>query len=572
MSNTPVQSLAQSANQSGLSSSAPPAGPVAACPGTQAANENAVASTVYDYCDLSNAIIEWTNGTAAYSVTLDKRRRDEKVAPSVFNAYKGPLASHELVIEALADFRNETSQGGQVTATDGVKPLNVRAGGFNSSSHTSFQPAHPHVSIKGEGVDASAYGASQAEAKIALREWGAIGGSTTFGRLWPFGGKREYTIEAKSCGCPNGKPAVGDLRAHMVVFPYEEWKLTFGLGPILAGSAEAARNRMKKSGPGKSEVSTVYTIKKTVGSTETTSEKAYVGKDNYSESYKVKVADSKVLTSNTRELTESDNTWAAKPDLKDESDSELRKISIERSFGGLKVEFDVSENVKRIMKFKETVDDIKDVLGSVKLGWSISASYSILSGKISFGWGYRYPEGYREENRVYYVERVISVGGTCTFIDGKVEGMFGLEVDPWWAPVTVVAKIYVSIGVKVDLSASASIAYTNWATIHQKSSKGDSIDLGFASELSLELGAKAGGRAMGYGVDARLALEGKLTLDIKGKLTFSNPPSWIANVKSEEVKLVGEILTIGKTTDRYAFKPRVLIEAKDFVKDKKLWA
>ena len=216
----------------------------------------------------------------------------------------------------------------------------------------------------------------------------------------------------------------------------------------------------------------------------------------------------------------------------------------------------------------DTIEDLSKLFDGIPtVGWKIPTSFSFLQDEAFFEWGHRWPTDYIENNRVYYAERFLRVGGSVDLASGKVEVFFGVEIDPWWLDVYFVAKPYLEISAKVSISPSASFAVTNWA---DKDLDMDPIDLDAKVEIKAELGATEGGEAFGYGIRATLRLNSDLTLDVDGKIKRTGPEAK-ATLKSSGAHIVGEIISSNSRRRTYDFEPLEVIKAREFFTDKVLF-
>ena len=603
MSSAPVQQLASSAEQCGISSTASPAATVESCPFTSSEPPPAPAPppppsppppAKYEYCDLTKLQLDLACGDKQGQIVLTKPRRAEKPAASVDSDYVSALSRYDLVVEALGDAQDQTTANGKVSDSKDARPLNVTATAEGSPTHSHFGPAHPMTALRGGSISVTTH-AAPASAKIFAPS--PRGGRwTTWTGIWPFGDDRvvRHEVLAESCGKLR-PPQVGvrDLRMQLVVIPYEEWKISFGVTSkrSRSGAIEGERDYMAATdGQNPSRrTATSLTFKSSKSVTgaggkrlmaEDSDKYEFFGDGTEKHTSSQKLVRTNVLAGATLETKEESEKFSGPKTESKESGVQLNKITIEKKVAGRKVEADVQKTIDNLMKIKELVDGFKGLFESVKIGWSFSISYELFNGSMDFAFGNRWPAKYAEENRVYYVERFFGVGGSCTFFQGKVEGMFGLEIDPWLLPGSAMAKIYLALGIKVSATAMGSVYWTNEARANAADLKLD-ID----GAVTAELGGAFAGRIAGWSVEGRIAIEGEVTLKLAGALSTRDPPAMTYSVivgketavegqttpRYDAMRLVGEVVVVGDTTDRYAFDPIKLIEGKMYYKDEKLW-
>lgn len=530
-------------------------------------NQSPLAS--YQPCDLASLRVDWTDGSNTQTATIVSMRRREPLADSVPATYRAALKSHELVIEALSDVEELVYTYGeqQPQTSEDSKHLRVTVDPTYAYVHGDAPPKHPDLRLWASDSSLNQTAADSIEANLFVPTPGLVRASR-WGRLWPFGDdrKRFYFGAAYSCGRnPTVNQPNSELAVQFLVFPNEEWKVTIGLGSAGSGSVSVDRNYADKTGVDGDQVATVVAYRRTSGSTTTTSTESYIASTDYATSYSMTEKDQGLFSTRVRTLKESDSTWGD-PSFKEDESTEARKLSIEHKIGGQHSEVDVSGMIDNLMKIAEVMEDIKKLYEGVpKVGLSIGASYVLFEGQLIFSWGNRWPEHYTERDRVYYIERFLSVQGNCTLIQGKVEVMFGVEVDPWWLDFYFVAKIFIETSASIGVGAQQVLSYTN---SEADDAALDPFALDFSTSLEAQLGAKVGGRAFGYSLDARLALQASLKLEARGKVGFKHPPEAKADLKSSGVELVGEIIVIGRSQRSYDFEPLHIIDEKIFFKDK----
>lgn len=540
-----------------------------------------------EYCDIKQLQLVLSTTGKTQTITIDHSRTAEPVNPAaVAQEYRAQLLTYDVIIEALADIDDTT--GASHAASAERKPLDVKVTAKDSVSHTSFTPHHPHCALNLKGSDpVVSDGGAPVSGRFFAPDRGAYS-RTTWGALWPFGDDRVRTYAAvgTSCGVlPIPRKPNGGLAAELVVLPYEEWTITVGLKGVREGSSKTESNRFNnQDGESNRRVSSTTTVMKRVGDSQTTTTTQNM--ETPSGIARTRVAEKKttldyhLLSTDSETTTTTKQSWTKRPRTKKDDDEDYRKISIKRSIAGREVEADVSETIKKILKVKEIFDDASKLFDSVKIGWSISMSFEILSGNLSLGWGIRWPQTYSEQSRVWYVERFYKASGSLDVVTGSVTGFFGFAVDPWYAPVTVEVGAYLSASVKVSIAASFDYAYTNSA-LHPAGQTG-SLDP--SATIKFEAGGKANGRAFGYSVESRLALEAGATLTFHGEISSRNPPYLKGSLvignshdeadksagapKADGIRLVGELIITGETVRRRKIDPIVLVDGVECFKDK----
>lgn len=520
----------------------------------------------YAPCDIDRLTVELNDGKTAHTVVVDRSRTGEPKPAKAPKHLAEQLSYHDVVLEAVASTENTVTSGSKVAPDTGAIQLGIRCG--VEGARTCGREEHPRAAIRGPGgKTGAAYG------PVELKAWApgpeGVAANSRWGRLWPFGEDRRqvYSLTGEACGQRASGEPIGVLAAAVVVMPDEQWKITFGAGARFAGSASAARTSQTAAKiDGETRGVTVYTRSKTVGGTTTTSAQGYAGEMHYAESFAVSgQTASGFATTGSRTLSESDSTWGA-PESKDETSTAMRKIKIERTTGGRKSEVEVDKIFEMVMKLPELASDLNKLFDGIpKVGWSISTSFTLLSGEVSFGWGVGWPESYPEQERIHYCERSIEIAGSCKLVEAKVEVFFGVEVDPWYLDVAFWAKLYLEVTAGLTLSATAKVVYTNPA---DKRLAAKPVDLGAKAELKAECGGKIGGRAFGYSLSGRIALESDLVFDCKGQVSFDKPPSVKGSLTSKGAQVVGEVIAEGRTRKKHEMKPLVLMKNKDIFKDK----
>lgn len=579
----------QSAEDAGYNS-APGAAPVVPCKTSKTKTDP------LEYCDIVDMTLVLAAPGKSQTIRLDRKRTTEGIERhKVAKEYWGDLRNHDLVVETLADIKDTTNSEHKVSAKS--KPLTLKVSATGSPTHHSRAPKHPICSIRlPEGRSAQAEGGTE-----VTGEYSAPGGNffdrTTWGSIWPFSGDkvRRYEVLARSCGnLPIPRKPIGSLAVKLVVLPYEEWLIKIGLDGVLKESVSNEWNRYKEQDSAHSSrrVASTYTVSKKTGllntvetSTKTKQMQTQSGLARTRTETSKTTVEPRFLTAKSETTTQTRETWNNKRPSKTKSGNSDRKISIVHKIAGQEVKSEVSTLIRKIAEIDEITKDITKLFDSVKLGWSISANYELLSGNLTFGWGTRWPttSAYAEQGRVWYVERFMKASGSADLISGSVTGFFGFAVDPWWAPVTVEVGAYLSISAKVSLAPTVEWAWTNTALVENTYTYRTDLN----TSLNFECGAKANGKAFGYSVQSKAGVEAAVSFEMNLEMAVRRPPALKgslmigldhktttgnnAKTTPDAVRLFAEIIFIGKSVRRSQIDPIVLIEGKECFKDKYFW-
>ena len=639
MSKPPLlKSVSLLADSAGFSS-APASGTLVSCPlagggasiggagkGAGAGGKSDGKEPSYEYCDLKTLTIEMNAPDKSATIIIDKVRRNEAVDPGVAKRYRSDLGSHDIVIEALCDIFDSTvttkAEGvGQAAsaawsttaqrlsgntpsgavASKGNRPLMIKGTAVNKFAHSSFEPAHPFTNIETtSGVAAESYGGAPVRGTYFL--FPAASGYTSFGSLWPFGeGRtRSYVASAHSCGnLPISQITTGKLSAKIYAIPYEETTISFGIAAS-SGYSKSTEWNFKKplDGDSKRQINSVTTVKKVsdgkdvTTKTENMSTQAGHGRTRVTTETKTdadrKAADGKsmgaaknlaydVLGPNSKTVKTVEQSWSNRPKKKTEQpDQEFRKIKITRKIAGREVETDFNELIKQFFEIKSLVDRFKAIFDSIKFGASFSVEYELFGGELTIGWGNEWPQAYAEDKRVYYVQRYIEGGGKLDLFNSKVTGFCGLAIKP---PIP-----FADIEVEIGGYLSASLKLTIGGSINHKWLKDSAKWAGkFNGEapFHLEPGFKVVGRAFGYGVSGKVAIEVDVSISIDGGISTADP-LWVksdfllgkeseksteANPDYDAVRLVAELTTVGSSVSTWKIEPYGLIKGKPVWKD-----
>jgi hypothetical protein len=588
-------------NQVSISATSQGLGPkLAATTKTNCPFDHPPASKPLEYCDIKQLTIELSSEKKSATMVIDRDRKPEPVVrDQVAEEYHDALGSYDLVIEALADIQDMTGiienpgdvfRLGEVQqkASDGANPLNVKITAVDKVSHTSFQPAHPHTSLTQFDLQyMQTHGGAPVNGTYWSPEVDEFGGF--WGRVWSFGDNRvrRYALVGRACGTlPIPQKTTRLLAAQLVVFPYEEWTITIGLNSLASGSSSKEYNSAKIGNEdGGSKTRRVHTTRISKNryrgnetSTKTEEMKTNSGMSRSRTETAEREIEFGVLSSESHTVKSIEESWQKSPRNKEDDDKDLRKVSIKHKLGGRVVECDATETINNILKIGELFKNATKLFESVKIGWSISMSYEILGGNLQFGWGYRWPKSYTEDQRVYYVERFIEAGGEMTLASGSVTGFFGVKIDPWFLPVSVEIGGYLSIVIKVSVSAGVDYSYTNKATA-PAAVRGS---LNPTASANIEAGLKAAGRVKGYSVDGKFALQASCSLVCEGEISTANPPSFKGTLmvgsesesdpkEADAVRLIGELMLAGESVQRWKIRPIVLVKGGVIFKDRYFW-
>ncbi len=507
-------------------------------------------------CDVKTLKVDISAPKKSQSVSVSSQRRKETVAPSVPGAYRYKLQHKDLIVEILAPVKERDTTyhwgaGTKTKAAEGHEPTKLTA---KATPAAVCGPEHPHLSVRGGEFNNQTTG-GQAYNGHVFTPAPSASRASDLGLIWPFGDDRsqEIVVAADSCGIKPGGEATKDLSVLLVAMPDVSWKITLGLGTYSSGSASVEQKR--KTGPNEDEIGHVVAFKRQRGNTSEESKRTYVAGTKFSEQ-QVYSDTSGVILRDTETFTNTPLNETV-TDQEREEKTTVRKIKVERTVGGQTVEADVSKVLNGFLDILKNIKEISKIFDGIpKVGWSVSASFSFLTGQAVFEWGYRWPRSYAEEDRVYYVERFITIGGKVELASGKVEVFFGVEIDPWWAPVYFVAKLYVEVTVSVSISPSATWAVTNW---EERDLDFNPIKIKTTAEAKLDLGATAGGEVAGYELRATLKLEGDLVFDIDAKINREGPDAE-AKLETKGAHIKGEIIVVGRRRKKYDFDPIEVIK------------
>lgn len=583
-----IRKLSRERNSSSSSSGSDAAvHPVGGCP-----NDQSTESRPVEYCDIEKLSIQLTQDGKSQTIVIDSDRKCEGTHSDTPSEYHGFLSGNDLVLETLSDTKNLDGSGNPSSTS---KPLTVKLTATNDHSHATISPAHPLTSAGVEGAAAvTSNGGAAVETTYHCVDGSVLGRG--FAALNPLEPRRATSQQllAEACGNrPLGEVAQRSRSAQLLVYPYEELSIEIGAySGRFAGSLSATRNfgEMDTSArghvSGREITSTVVRKLRTRGTeTATTIENMRTGSGV--ERTRTTQTETEItphfLGASSETVRSVEESWNNRNPRRTSDSFDNRKIVIKRKIGGVESSADISkfaqeaqELYEKFETMKKLFDDLQKVFSSARIGLSFSVSFEVLAGQLSLAFGNRWPNSYTESNRVYYIERYVKGGGQIDLFTGKLGAFFGFTVDPWYAP------IMVDVGGYVDLSASVNISGTydySWTSPSEDGSH--NFQFNGEGKLAAEGGVRANGRAAGYSVRSRLAIESQATLEVKAEIGSDTPiyaettcRFGYAPASSGEapagVRLVGELVLTGRSVRTRRIKPKTLVEGREFWKDKPL--
>lgn len=526
-----LEPLACSAESAGLSRARAPGQVVQVCPlkghGETSSNiagmgKSSQPEWCYEECDLASMTFGLKAGETTLTRTLTEKLRLNPVAMSAFREYHPDLRAHDLVIETLSDEPDGTPECS----------LEVAVSGTNKATHSvKTIPQHPQISIEGSGNDHK--GSATLRAKVYCPDlsqgFGGLAG------IWPFGGsrKREVVLKAQSCG--NLRPEqvpLTDLSVYLHVFPSVQWLIEVEAPTqMMEGFKEAKRHSWSKSSS-RDFVERGNELTGKVGSATSTNKTQLInkhgelvakteqsvsggfGEGNGKQSSSKKEFEYVSSTSLVKQHVKTGNLKDFGNRKKNEYANQASKFSIELKVAGQKRKCNASEIINSLLKAKGVFDAfLSAITSSIKVGYSVDAKLELFEGVFKLGFGYRIPQEYREEDRVYYVERYIGIGAEVAIVQFSFEVFFGVEVDAWFAGAH--AKIYLLFSAGLNLSADRNLSWTKLA---------DGMDLEHEFALtgapSFEVGGSAGWYCGGKSWKSAVILSAKA--EVEGKLILSS--------------------------------------------------
>jgi len=610
---TDLQGASSRAQNAGLSKTASPKQVVLPC-------QEGRDPETYEDCVLRELVVTLNDGAGkTVTVTLNGRRRWEPVAPSVYSAFKKDLTSHELVMEAVSGVGlPEASYGispkAEVMSAVGMGPtptrpktegrvntvptLKVTAKASDSSSHKSFGPAHPECHV-GEVVT---YGGAEAEKQIDTPDrQGLLENWLT---LWPFEASRTVTqvIFGKACGktkaaCIPPMPLpLDELAVKLVVYPSLDVTVNFDGKPRTSASNSTERNLLKREGEKGSGVWGAVTKTETIRSKGATYElKSTTGKnyqqtslstaidggltaeetqtyagDNYSENYSLSQQTGPIGV-RTHSLEASDSTNNGKESEESDRAAFSERLSITVTSAGKTATFkasDLTDFIDGLLKVGAAIKDLASVLSSFQIGWSVTYDYALFQGSLALSWALRWPTAYAEQNRVYYVERAVTVQGDMKIVQGQLTAKLGLDFDKGWLPIGAQANVSLTIVVGLSVAPAITYAYTNpdAKTVGKVSQECEG-----KFEITVTASAIGSARAGGYSMTLTASIQSKFTAKIKLVVAAPDPPALPASVTFDGAILSGYFENSQRFPKRVSFDPIELIPPHDVMRERDLW-
>jgi hypothetical protein len=595
-----LQRRAASAQAAGVSNTKKPASAVQPCAATK--------PRAYEPCELKDLTLKLNDAgnKKTATVVVAERKVKQPVAASVADDYVGSLGSYDLVMEAVTgvefvdrtrplntDVRAVATKGQVFKPTtpakdaprEGSPALEFKAKATHKAVHASFSPPHPRTRVGPKTEH------STAEVTFRMSTPPRTVGQN-FLTIWPFSASRieRHAVSAHACGNSTAPNAVRELSILVIALPSEEWKISIKGPKVWGRSASSAYNRVKNS-DGVGGVRTVTQSGSFLGNTGTYTDatgKNYSSQtlstmtrggfgekitettqgSTYRESHQLSERSDYLIGTRTYSITGSDSTETGRA-FKEENEVKASGITITVKSAGEESSLDLSGIVDAIEAVKDIAKTIKEFFGSATVGWSVSAEISALEGALDLAWGIRWPEAYAEEDRVYYVERYITVTGDITLVQAKIEAKVGIEFEKSWAPVGFVAKAQLNMTVALKLSPSLDWKYTNPKKLTAGQRK-DSIALAFSFAVVPEVVGSA--RAFGYSYKVRGAIETKFVATATMNMTWENPPELEVEIKSEKIELTGYLECSTRTPSRRGFDPILLCNEAVLYKNKNVWA
>jgi hypothetical protein len=540
-----------------------------------------------EYCDIHSLSVTLQQDRKAQTIVVDRDRKSDPVHPKTNSDYLGFLSGHDLVIEALADIADVDglAEPGQGPYSASSKPLVVTLQAINDLVHSTFSPPHPRTtaSVAG-GVDQISHGGQRVTATYVADGWSP---ASSFNPFWR---SRDQDLVGEACGNrPIPQVAQHRRSAKLVVLPYEELTIALGVAPRWAGGYKKTGTTWGHEQDGKSgrKIKSVTETFKKKGDEIITNTKTAMftqsGIQRLRETDKRTHLTPRFLGSEAEVVENQKESWNKRRKKETSSEVESEKIVIKRKVGGIERSGDIGKLQKEARnlwrkheEMKERFDELKKAFTSVKIGWSFSANYEILSGEFRATLGNRWPASFVEDHRVYYVERYVRVGGEVQLIKGEIGAFFGFAVDPWYLPVAVEIGGYVNVSAGISVSGDFDTSWTG-----PSSTLSNKVEFTGTGKIEFEPGLKANGRAFGYAVQSRLALEAEAVLTARAEFGDDTPIycEWSCRIGKEATKegdppvglrLVGEIIFTGDSVRSYKLTPCTLIEGTQIAKDEPL--
>ncbi|SFS12422.1 hypothetical protein SAMN05192580_3741 [Sphingomonas jatrophae] len=578
----------------------------------------------YEDCVLKELILEISDGGNYKKFDLTAQRRHEAVDAKVFDDYVEPLKRHDLVIEALSS----VDLGRRGTH------LRTRAMAINSSVHHTFQPPHPETRIGSAATTNGGKPASadlRVPERSGLQSWLSIWPfRAERQREHVVSGQACGHTVIGSNVAP--APALGQLDMLLIVMPEEEWSFqikgikgkgsTFPKLDSKSGSKSTERLQIKRAGDRESggwgAKSVTTTIERAGASistktstgrdfksenrTETDKDGAshsttvttgrdyhqesinYTDKDgagttysettnkgDYSETTTLTQADEGPIGSRTFSVSQTESTKdGVKPISAKTRYKASEMFSLQVKSAGETATFQPSVWVDRFYEAGEILKDMAKLLSSFKAGVSYGYDYKMFEGDLSASWGYRWPADYKEESRVYYVERFVTLAGDITLIEGSLSLFVGLDFDKGWLPAGVRAIVELSITMGLHLAPQCKLTYTNYKTAQP-------TDVSYQTDLDLSITPKAKGngtaRVFGYRRELNFELAGIFKAAASLTVSMAAPPSLKASVGLDKgICITGYFYNSSKVPPREDIEPIELVKPCMILKEREFWS
>lgn len=535
------------------------------------------------------------------------------------------LRSHELVIEALANCHIGAGKNDLTASAQSF--CSSRHQSFTPAHpHTEIGDI---VRTDGEAqVKSKIFVDDRNDAQSWFSIWPFSGQRTK--RITVSGSACGHTYVG--CNVPPA-PALSDLSMQLVVMPHEEWSLKVkdlkssfssagsykkeinAAANVAEGDSFASVKKTVKLQSGKNAETTVvnvdgaksssyskkvinednsddsYSIKKSAGKVEESI--SYTDKNGLTESYKETSTDksfsqeyslsqkkdyplqigSSAYSITEKESLDLETSDSSKSPLKEKNKISISdKISIEFKSGGEVSKFQPGALLDGFYKLENIFSAIKDVLKSCRVGAGFSADYKFLYGDLGLTWGYRWPvspKNYKEEDRVYYVERFVSASGTLNVLTGSIGGWIGIDFDQGWLPAGVKAIVEGTITASFVVTPKFTLSATNLKSCER-------ADASFEIEPEFKITPKFEGtgsaRVLGYRKTTYVKIEGSFEAKSKMRICFSDSPSLKASVEWKGVKLTGYFYNSERDPPRKDFEPIVLAKPSTILKETEFWS
>ncbi|MCA8962693.1 MAG: hypothetical protein KDC38_19350 [Planctomycetes bacterium] len=484
---------------------------------------------------------------------------------------KSPLSSYDLVIEAVADPDDKVFSADELAKIPPPTKKQVSIQGSCGYEGACEAPHHPVMIVSptsgsnwklSTAVNSTSVGPIQAGARGGYH--GSVGGF--FDRYWPFGrGIQNIEVRADSCGAPSGQGYLGVLRALVAVYPdetyelaikipaFKQWKGSQEASVDLKGKKETSQSTSKSTW-GKTDESYKKSTEKSVqDGTDLTSESLTIrdGKvtttlsessgtkgfaDHLSQSESEQHATSKLggLVEKKTTYTHSDSTEEDEKLFSDRSTEVTQSISLKKNGVELPVTKALNDILNIAKRVQTAIEAVKNFVP--KVGFSITASVSVLEGTITGKWGRELSS--KSGMRYRAVREYYSIEFDVTIFSLSLEAMLGFEliVESFFSSKKVV-ELILKGAFKNTIKATAKVTFTSSET-----------PAPYEAEASNELEFQAIAKAYTdfvYPVHYEASTTLKGGFDVKATLTVSRDkaPDALIRLRQKatevEVKLIG---------------------------------